>query len=74
LSLDSSTLAAARELAKSRGTTLNQMIRNYLAEATAGGSPEEVVKELDRLWAEGSGHSRDWAWNREESHERSVLR
>jgi hypothetical protein len=50
------------------------MIRDYLAAATGEPSPDELVAELESLWAESSGDSRGWRFNREELHDRAVLR
>jgi len=74
LSLDDKLLERARKLAARRGISLNQMIRDYLAEVTGEPSAEELAAELDALWAEGSGDSRGWRFHREELHDRPVLR
>ena len=74
LSLDDKLLDRARKLAAQRGISLNQMIRDYLSEVTGELSPEELVSELDALWAESRGDSRGWRFNREELHDRAVLR
>jgi len=74
LSLDDGLLERARRLAGRRGISLNQMIRDYLAETTGGPSPEELIAELDAQWAESRGDSRGWRFNREELHDRAVLR
>ena len=74
LSLDDKLLNRARRLAARRGLSLNQMIRDYLSEVTAESSPQELVDELDSLWAEGRGDSRGWRFNRDELHDRAVLR
>lgn len=74
LSIDDETLARARELAARRGTSLNQMIRDYLEEVTSGLSPDEILLELNALWAGGSGDSRGVRWTREGLHERTGVR
>jgi hypothetical protein len=74
LSLDDRLLERARRLAARRGVSLNQMIRDYLSDVTGELSPDEVVAELDALWAESRGDSRGWRFNREELHDRAVLR
>lgn len=74
LSLDDRLLERARRLAGRRGISLNQMIRDYLAEITGEVSPDLLIAELDALWAEGRGDSRGWRFNREELHDRAVLR
>jgi hypothetical protein len=73
LSIDDQTLARARQLAQQRGTSLNQMIRDYLDSLTAS-DPAKTVAELERLWKEGKGNSGGWKWNREELYDRPVLR
>ncbi len=67
-------LERARRLAARRGISLNQMIRDYLSEITAEVTPEELVAELETLWAESRGDSKHWRYNREELHDRPVLR
>ena len=74
LSLDDKLLERARKLAARRGISLNQMIRDYLSELTGELSPDEVVADLEALWAESRGDSRGWRFNREELHDRAVLR
>jgi hypothetical protein len=73
LSIDDQTLARARQLAQQRGTSLNQMIRDYLDSLTAS-DPAQTVAELRRLWQEEEGDSDGWKWNREELYDRPVLR
>jgi hypothetical protein len=74
LSLDDRLLERARRLAARRGISLNQMIRDYLTDVTGAPSPEELVAELDALWTDSRGDSRGWRFNREELHDRAVLR
>jgi hypothetical protein len=50
------------------------MIRDYLTDVTGAPSPEELVAELDALWTDSRGDSRGWRFNREELHDRAVLR
>jgi hypothetical protein len=73
LSIDDQTLSRARLLAQRRGTSLNQMIREYLESLTAS-DPAQAVAELDRLWNEEEGDSGGWTWNREEAYDRPLLR
>jgi hypothetical protein len=74
LSIDEETLARARELASRRGTSLNQMIRDYLVELASDLSSQEILKELDDLWAASSGDSGGRSWTREDLHERTGVR
>lgn len=74
LSIDDELLSRARELAGRRGTSLNQMIRDYLQEMASDLSSEEVLRELNGLWEESSGDSGGRGWTREELHERPGVR
>ena len=74
LSIDDEVLARARELASRRGTSLNQMIRDYLEELASDLSSDEILRELEDLWATGEGDSGGRGWTREELHERSGVR
>jgi hypothetical protein len=74
LSIDDDLLARSRELATRRGTSLNQMIRDYLEEIASDLSPDEILRELNALWESGSGDSGGKRWTREELHERSGIR
>ena len=74
LSLDERLLSRARRLAARRGLSLNQMIRDYLSEVTGELSPDDVVSRLDALWAESQGDSGGWRFDREELHDRALLR
>lgn len=66
LSIDDEVLARARELAARRGTSLNQLVRDYLEEIASQMAPEEIVRELDELWNATEGDSCGRAWSREE--------
>lgn len=73
LSIDDQILARARELAHRRGMSVNQMIRDYLEGLTTE-NPSRLVAEMERLWNEDEGDSGGWKWNREEVHDRPMLR
>ena len=74
LSIDGDLLKRAREAAKRRGTSLNQMIRDLLSEVTSDTDPRATVRELQELWAESQAGSQGRTWTREELHDRPVLR
>lgn len=74
LSIDEGLLARARELAHERGTSVNQLIRDYLERLTGGSGSADVMEQLERNWSEQAGHSGGWKWNREELYDRPVLR
>ena len=74
LSIDDEGVERARDLAAQRGTSLNQMIRDYLTRLAADRSPEELIAELERHWATSGGNSHGERWTREEIHDRSRFR
>ena len=69
LSIDAQTIARARKKAEALGTSVNQLIRDYLEKLAGGDDPEKSIDEFKRL--SGRGNSRGWKFNRDEIHERS---
>ena len=69
LSIDEQVVARARQIASVRGTSLNQLVRDYLEDLTRPGDAKSVLEELDTLWAGSTGHSQG-PWTRDELHER----
>lgn len=55
------------------GKSLNQLVREYLRELTAGDDAQRDIEELRELSRRGKGRSRGWRFNREELHERGAL-
>lgn len=74
LSIDEKLVQRARQLAASQGTSLNQMIRRLLEEATAASSSDRLLGELERLWVSEEGDSEGRKWRRDELYDRAVLR
>ena len=83
LSIDDRLLDRARRLAAGRGTSVNRMIREFLAREVA--TEEDAAARARRRMGELSRLARppttDWEWNREEAyadrlprHERPDLR
>ena len=70
LSIDERIVAEARRIAALRGTSLNQLVRDYLQELVRTDDAEAVVARLDALWAEES-YGSERSWPREELHDRS---
>jgi hypothetical protein len=70
LSVDDRVVAEARRIASVRGTSLNQLVRDFLNELTRVDEVESVVARLDALWAEEDYRS-EVPWTREELQERS---
>jgi hypothetical protein len=70
LSIDERLVEEARRLAQARGTSLNQLVRDYLEGLVRPRSAESYSVELRRLSAEGKGRSTGWRFDRDELHER----
>jgi hypothetical protein len=71
LSADEHLIAAARAYAQAHGTTLNELVRDYLAQLARPLDREAAAKEFVRLARERPGRSPEgWRFNREEVHKR----
>ncbi len=68
LSIDDRVVAEARRIASERGTSLNQLVRDFLADLTRTDDPEVVIAELEELWAKENYRS-EGPWTREELHD-----
>jgi hypothetical protein len=73
VSVDEEILARARTYADRTGTSLNQLIRDYLEQLTARDAPESALQELEALWRDAPGASGGRAWTRESLYDRAVL-
>jgi Family of unknown function (DUF6364) len=70
LSIDDEVLHRARRTAEVMGTSVNQLIRDYLEQLSGKVEPGEDAAEFARLSRLAAGNSRGWKFNREELHER----
>lgn len=70
LSIDDRLVEEARKLAQARGTSLNQLVRDYLEALVRPRQAESYGVELRRLTSEGQGRSQGWRFDRDELHER----
>ena len=70
LSIEDRVVAEARRIAAARGTSMNQLVRDFLNDLTRQQDVESVVARLEALWAEERYRS-EGPWTREEIHERS---
>ena len=70
LSIDERLVAEAIRVAANRGTTLDQLIRDYLVTLTQTEDMQTVVSQLEDLWASGDYRS-DADWTRDDFHERT---
>jgi hypothetical protein len=70
LAIDDRVVEEARRLAQARGTSLNQLVRDYLETLVRPRKAESFGSELRQLTAEGKGRSQGWRFDRDELHER----
>ena len=70
MSIDERVVAEARRIAAARGTSLNQLIRDFLNELTRVDDADAVVARLEALWAEES-HRSQGSWTRQELYDRT---
>jgi hypothetical protein len=70
LSVDDEVIRRARRQAEVLGTSVNQLVRDYLERLAGGRDPAAEAAEFARLSRLAPGNSRGWKFNREEIHER----
>ena len=70
LSVDDEVVRQARQIAEATGTSVNQMVRDFLAQLAGNTDHEADAQEIKRLSALAKGDSRGWKFSREEIHER----
>jgi antitoxin component of RelBE/YafQ-DinJ toxin-antitoxin module len=70
LSIDEDVLAKARESAEAQGTSVNQMIRDFLADFVTPLNRKVLREELVRLHRQQTEPLSPWKFNREELYER----
>jgi len=70
LSIDDEVIRKARQRAEALGSSVNQLVREYL-EGLAGKTDADAdAAEFVRLSRSAKGNSRGWKFKREELHER----
>ena len=70
LSIDDEVIQEARRRAEAMGTSVNQLVREYLERFAGGTDASANAAEFERLSRAVQGNSRGWKFNREELHER----
>ena len=70
LSIDDETMQEARRRAEALGTTVDQLVREYLEEFVGKVDRKALAEEFLRLSRDAHGNSSGWKFNREEAHER----
>ena len=70
LSIDEDLMRRARQRAQALGTSVNQMVREYLEQVAGASDPAADADEFRRLSELSRGNRRGWKFSREELHER----
>jgi antitoxin component of RelBE/YafQ-DinJ toxin-antitoxin module len=70
LSVDDEVVSRARRRAEALGTSVNQLVREYLEQLAGKTDPNADADEFERLSKLAQGNSNGWKFNREELHER----
>jgi len=70
LSVDEEVIQRARQRAQALGTSVNQLVREYLELFAGNVDPAADAAEFERLSHLARGNSRGWKFRREDLHER----
>jgi len=70
LFIDDEVVLRAGRRAEALGTSLNQLVREYLEHLAGGTDPNEDGAEFERLSRAAKGNSGRWKFDREKLHER----
>jgi hypothetical protein len=70
LSIDGDVIQKARRRAEAMGTSVNQLVREYLEQFAGKTDPDADAAEFERLSLATQGDSHGWRFNRDELHER----
>ena len=71
LSVKEDVIKRARSAAKARGTSVNQLVREYLQSLGGLSEPDQEIEEFRRLSDQSKGRSAGWRFDRDEIHARS---
>jgi antitoxin component of RelBE/YafQ-DinJ toxin-antitoxin module len=70
LAVDDQLMMEARRRAEAMGTSVNQLVRQYLEQLVGNSDSNAVAMEFERLSRACQGNSGGWKFDREELHER----
>ncbi len=70
LSINDEVIRRARRQAEAMGTSVNQLVREYLEQLAGQTDGAAAAAEFEELSRTAKGDSRGWKFNREELHER----
>lgn len=68
--IDDDVIHRARRRASALGTTVDQLVRDYLAQLPGTTDPNEDAAEFQKRSRLAQGDFRGWKFNREQLHER----
>lgn len=72
-SIEAETIEKARKLAAQRGTSVNQLIRDYLATLVRGSEAAQTVAGLEAAWDTSPARPEPGLrWRRDEIHARGL--
>ncbi len=69
-SVDDKVISKARRRAEVLGTSVNQLVREYLEQLAGRSDRKKDAEEFVRLSRLSSGNPKGWKYNRDEAHER----
>lgn len=70
LSVEDGVIRKARRRAESMGTSVNQLVREFLEQLAGNTDADADADEFERLSLASKGNSHGWKFNREELHQR----
>ena len=70
LAIEDQLILEARRRAEAMGTSVNQLVRQYLEQLVGKSDSDADALEFQRLSRAARGNSGGWKFNREELHER----
>ena len=71
LSIDDTVLEQARARAQAMGTSVNQLVRDFIERVASAERTEAEIDAYRRSCLASGGDSKGWRFNRDELHERS---
>jgi hypothetical protein len=70
LSVEDEVIESARQRAKVLGTSVNQLVREYLEQLAGKRDPDADAAEFEKLSRLANGNSHGWKFDRDELYER----
>lgn len=70
LSIDDEDLERARRHAEAIGTSVNQLVRDFVARIAGHSDLDAAIAEFSQLTRHAKGDSQGWKFNRDEIHDR----